>query len=214
MAWSDFAGWQFNDSTILPLAERAIRDGIQIFTGAYVITNGGRAERKELVVSEYLSQLWADAHTVVTTIEEERTWESGYNLLRQLPGFGGTGFMAKEVLQDYLLWMGYRNDALKREPVETYIKDFYTFTPIGPGARRGLARVFQDPAPARTSHQVLASHLGALRAAVTDKFQQEFGLRLSAHDIQFCLCEFDKYERVRLGEGRPRSRYYPRAEQP
>jgi hypothetical protein len=30
---------------------------------------------------------------------------------------------------------------------------------------------------------------------------------LHAQDLQNCLCEFDKYERVRLGEGRPRSNY-------
>ena len=30
---------------------------------------------------------------------------------------------------------------------------------------------------------------------------------LHAQDLQNCLCEFDKYERVRLGEGRPKSTY-------
>jgi len=31
--------------------------------------------------------------------------------------------------------------------------------------------------------------------------------KLCPTDIQFGLCEFDKYERVRLGQGTPRSRY-------
>lgn len=31
--------------------------------------------------------------------------------------------------------------------------------------------------------------------------------KLCAQDIQNCLCEFDKYERVRLGEGAPKQRY-------
>ena len=30
---------------------------------------------------------------------------------------------------------------------------------------------------------------------------------LHAQDVENCLCEFDKYERTRLGEGRPRSLY-------
>ena len=30
---------------------------------------------------------------------------------------------------------------------------------------------------------------------------------IHAQDLQNALCEFDKYERVRLGEGRPRSLY-------
>jgi hypothetical protein len=32
---------------------------------------------------------------------------------------------------------------------------------------------------------------------------------LELHDIQFQLCEYDKYERVRLGQGRPKARYEP-----
>lgn len=35
---------------------------------------------------------------------------------------------------------------------------------------------------------------------------------LDAQDLQNCLCEFDKYERVRMGQGRPRSRYPGRGE--
>ena len=30
---------------------------------------------------------------------------------------------------------------------------------------------------------------------------------LEMRDIEHCLCEFDKYERTRLGEGRPRAKY-------
>jgi hypothetical protein len=33
---------------------------------------------------------------------------------------------------------------------------------------------------------------------------------LHAQDIQNCLCEFDKYERVRLGEGTPKQLYKPK----
>jgi len=31
--------------------------------------------------------------------------------------------------------------------------------------------------------------------------------KIHMQDLQNCLCEFDKYERVRLGEGRPRNGY-------
>ena len=30
---------------------------------------------------------------------------------------------------------------------------------------------------------------------------------LEMRDIEHCLCEFDKYERVRLGQGKPRAKY-------
>ena len=31
--------------------------------------------------------------------------------------------------------------------------------------------------------------------------------KLEMREIEHCLCEFDKYERTRLGQGRPRSFY-------
>jgi hypothetical protein len=34
--------------------------------------------------------------------------------------------------------------------------------------------------------------------------------RLCAQDLQNCLCELDKYERVRLGEGKPKRRFVPK----
>jgi len=34
--------------------------------------------------------------------------------------------------------------------------------------------------------------------------------RLCAQDLQSCLCELDKFERVRLGEGKPKRRFVPR----
>jgi hypothetical protein len=34
--------------------------------------------------------------------------------------------------------------------------------------------------------------------------------QLCAQDLQNCLCEFDKYERVRLGQGKPKRRFVPK----
>jgi hypothetical protein len=34
---------------------------------------------------------------------------------------------------------------------------------------------------------------------------------LNLHDIQFSLCEFDKYQRAALGEGQPKALYKSRA---
>lgn len=215
MGWADAVGWM-NGHDIKWMHTRfhdlTHHAGENAFTGAYVITNGGRSEPKQEVVFSYLAQLWVDAPTVVAEIEATRKWEAGYELLRRLPGFGGSGFMAKEVLQDYLIWLGYRNDEYDMDPVEEYITDFWSFTPIGPGARRGLNRLAGRALGAPVRFSKLLAEVTALRSVVSPRFREEFGVRLSAHDIQFCLCEFDKYERLRLGEGQPKSRYYPRQE--
>lgn len=213
-AWADEVGWMTgHDEPWLRFSfNTLINSGGHAFTGAYVITNGGRAEPKEKVVFEYLGQLWVDTPTIVSAIESTKSWEAGFKLLTQLPGFGGSGFMAKEVLQDYLIWLGYRNDTLHRDPVESYITDYWSFTPLGPGGRRGLNRLMGRPLAAPVRLSQMQAEVTALRSHVSPRFAQEFGVRLSAHDIQFCLCEFDKYERVRLGEGAPRSRYTPHQE--
>ena len=50
-------------------------------------------------------------------------------------------------------------------------------------------------------------HLQRLHQQITPLVKKAKMPALHAQDLQNCLCEFDKYERTRLGEGRPRSRY-------
>ena len=63
---------------------------------------------------------------------------------------------------------------------------------------------------ARDAGRTLAASL-PLPAALAEIIAFPDAPLLTAHDVQFCLCEFDKYERVRLGEGRPRALYKPPA---
>ena len=50
--------------------------------------------------------------------------------LRKVTGFGGSGFMAKEVLLDAIKWPSLANMVVDGD-----------WTPPGPGARRGLNRL-------------------------------------------------------------------------
>lgn len=193
------AGWQdtFRPDHLKALAGEWIAAKRPVFTGAYVVTNQGiRAPKQQVVVDVFLAGLWHRAHAL---------WEFAYNTgewrvlvyeMAKIPGFGGTGFMAKEVALDTMFTTFWQAPP----------RDLNTWCPAGPGARRGLNRV----------------HGRRVRAAVSpgqalEEMLQLFGERghhwpddwvqLELHDIQFQLCEFDKYERVRLGEGRPRNLY-------
>jgi hypothetical protein len=206
VAASDALGWLGAHSTarIKRAEEECERAGKTFWTGAYMIRGGDAGVRKYKVVGdEYLAPLWDRAEDIVSTIEATNTWEAGFNVMQEVHGFGGAGFMAKEVLQDYLLW--------RRHPV----KDAETWTPTGPGARRGLNRLRKAPLTKgiRTDEGVVL--IRALLEKIQPRWLETFpgGGRLTAHDIQFCLCELDKYERVRLGEGRPRSKYQPPKEE-
>lgn len=178
------------------VAKTRLAAGQRVFTGAYVITNGGLSDPKENVVTHYLDGLWFGADLIVKHMHSAGSWEAGFRELTQLDGFGGMGFMAKEVLQDYLLCRPGK-----------WCEDRDTWSPMGPGARRGMNRLLEREVDYRKSESAFISELMWVRGAVNARLIGTGIKPLTAHDVQFCLCEFDKYERVRLGQGRPRSTY-------
>jgi hypothetical protein len=116
-------------------------------------------------------------------------------VLRKCLGWGT--FMAGQVVDDWA-WTPLLRDAT----------DHYTWAPQGPGSRRGLNRILHDSIGGTFTESEWGESLMALRAAVLEQLGSQYA-DLTLMDVQNCLCEFDKYERVRLGEGRPRSLYKP-----
>ncbi len=190
------AGWQ--ERYDLGALRRAVEVCPRPYTGAYMVRADGGLPKVESN-GGYLAGLWDRAPAVVAAIQETRRWEAGYRVLYDVRGFGGTGFMAKEVLQDYLLWL----------PFE--VKDAATWTPVGPGARRGLNRLLGRSLGFDQREERFTAEVVSLLAEIQPRWHRAFPKagRLTAHDIQFCLCELDKYLRTASGEGRPRSRYMP-----
>jgi hypothetical protein len=195
--FADTAGWQAKYD--FDALARAVKECPRPYTGAYMVRADGNRPKVDAIAG-YLSGLWEQAPAIVAAIQKERRWEAGYRVLWEVRGFGGNGFMAKEVLQDYLLWL----------PFE--VKDAGTWTPVGPGARRGLNRL----AGRRTGdlglrEEMHVREIRELLEQIQPKWRRAFPKAdpLAAHDIQFCLCELDKYLRTKNGEGSPRSKYRP-----
>lgn len=196
------AGWQrtFRPGHLKNLAKVRLSEGKRVFTGAYRITTGGMPGPKHnTVVDRFLAGVWEASDDLVRIMRRTKSWEATIERLSKVRGFGGTGFMAKEVILDTMftsIW-----DELP--------EDYNTWCPAGPGARRGINRLREDRATdaGMTPQFALERMLEIFTQA--PKYWPEEWPALSLHDIQFQLCEFDKYERTRLGEGRPRSRYQP-----
>lgn len=212
--WRDFqhmdeAWWEH----VMETAAYRLEDGDRVFTGAYVITNQGiSAPKYEVVVDHFLKPLQRSASHICEVAKETRSWEEVAKQMRPLKGFGGSGFMTKEILLD-TTYTGFWGDA--REMGDhwgnmSFPKDWYDWTPIGPGARRGASRVSGNDSARPLSEHAAADvirQLCDLQDMFLD-FKNVIGpYKLAPHDIQFQLCEFDKYERVRLGQGKPRSKY-------
>lgn len=208
-AASTALGWvEHHDPKLIQAAERACDNrGETFWTGAYMIRGGAAGVPKWRAVSDYLVGVWDSRKALCELMERTRSWEKGYAVMHELYGFGGNGFMGKEVLQDYILW----RTVAKLPP----FLDADTFTPVGPGARRGLNRLRGKPLGTPMTESEGLQMITALRTAIQPLWRKAAPNEqpLTAHDIQFCLCELDKYERVRLGEGRPRSLYKPPKEE-
>lgn len=192
-------GWQkhwtdFEQNTVKSKAAYRLAHKERVFTGAYVITNQGiKAPKQDVVVDHFLTPFWAECPKLVKLAQDTSSWEAVAKEMMQLKGFGGTGFMTKEILQDAM-----------HTPVLSDCTDRNTWCPVGPGARRGINRLLglDKDAPLNA-----ATGLDIMRQLFDARHEYWDGVELELHDIQFQLCEFDKYERVRLGQGRPRSKY-------
>jgi hypothetical protein len=88
-------------------------------------------------------------------------------------------------------------------------RDWTTFAVSGPGSRRGLNRLLGRPVDASLSEISWRTAFDELREIIAPNLER-LGLGdLDAQSLQSCLCELDKMERERLGEGHPKNRYTP-----
>lgn len=205
--WAEAAGWQALHSFNKPhhrqelkvLARDRMKAKQRVFTGAYVVTNQGiKAGKEEVVIDHFLIPFAKAAQGLIDIADETQSWAAVAGEMRKLQGFGGTGFMTKEILQDALHTTAF--------PV---CLDRNTWCPVGPGARRGLNRVFNRDKDFKQPERRFLDEMLQLYWKATEHWPADY-VELELHDIQFQLCEFDKYERVLHNQGRPRSRYKQR----
>jgi len=115
-------------------------------------------------------------------------------------------FMAYEIATD-----------LRHSPFLGRASDTLTWANPGPGAMRGAARVLGDEASSLSRGNtgdvdLVQSIMGELLSASRDNTHWPSGWpRWELREVEHTLCEFDKYERARTGEGRPKQLYKGRA---
>jgi hypothetical protein len=165
--------------------------GLRNFNAAYIVsTNGRPGDKVDYLVKEVLQPLWAIRHNIAAALKGATLAEAHELLMRQ-NGLGS--FMAAQVLAD-----------LKYAHPERW-SDFDTFAASGPGSKRGLNRIFNRSVTQGLTEGRFREDLTKLRKSVNSALR---GWEpLTAQDIQNCLCEFDKYERARMGEGTPKQLY-------
>jgi len=192
-------GWQENHNPehLKRIARDRLDNKKKVFTGAYIITNQGKKEPKEnIVVDEFLFAIW-DYRQLLSDIASKGNIQRMHQNLGKLRGWGGGGFMAYELVSD-----------LRYTPVLENATDINTWANAGPGAKRGLNRVFGRPLKFSSRLHNWNREMMFLLKIVNDE-EESFVPMLEMREIEHSLCEFDKYQRVKNGEGKPRSIYQP-----
>jgi hypothetical protein len=134
--------------------------------------------------------------------------QQAHEWLRKFPYLGP--FHAYEIVTD-LRWTYLLGKAT----------DIHVWANPGPGCKRGLNRVMGRDKKAKVweNREALLNEMDIILEAsgdywldfahkMRDKFPRlKTPLEWEMRDVEHTLCEFDKYERARSGEGRPRGTY-------
>lgn len=122
----------------------------------------------------------------------EDTWK----WLRQFPYLGS--FHSYEIVCD-----------LRYTALLENAPDRMTWANPGPGARRGLNRIHGRELKLPIKREQAIDEMRALLEMAPEKFEKHFEdcVPWEMREVEHTLCEFDKMERTRLGEGTPRGRF-------
>lgn len=164
------------------------RTGHKVFNGAYMVRGIGTVDKTEMVVYKVCRPL-VESPPKLDTSSMERCVES------LLPYWGFSSFMAGQVVAD-LRWA-----------LSGSWKDKNSWAPIGPGSKRGMNRVMGRETNKPLKQEQFLEELQRLKERCTPKLLGSITSRMEMQDWQNCMCEYDKYSRALLGEGKPKQLY-------
>lgn len=163
-------------------------------TGAYII-NSPNGMNKLMGVLQMIQWVWDRRMEFVDQIIQEQTLEKAWEQFRKVNHIAD--FTSYEFVTD-LRWTSLLSNA----------KDIMTWANPGPGAMRGLNRLHgRELEKKQHKHLFVCEMRQLLDMSQNPDNWPVYWKPLEMRDIEHTLCEFDKYERARLGQGRPRGVY-------
>lgn len=189
---------EFEGAYFISCLEELKRSKIKMFSSAYVVyPTRLKGTKSENMTNHIIAPLVDIADEVRRAIEQDSI-ELTTNVLSEC--FGIKTFIAGQVTADLTYIMGQLINAI----------DLYTYAPQGPGSKRGLNRLHERYLKASFEKDQFIKELIEVRETIIDSNHQFSDLTL--HDVQNVMCEFDKYLRVKFGEGTPKQVYKPTLE--
>lgn len=164
-------------------------------TGAYILTGPAGLDKLD-------GMLWViENFCMGSEFNELRQLRNAslcdaHEIFKRVPYFGK--FHSYEIVTD-LRYTTYLGRAM----------DVNTWCNVGPGARRGLNRVMGRDYKDKTTStaQMLVEMRDLLKLSIHNELWPKVWMKWEMREVEHTLCEFDKYERVRLGQGKPRGVY-------
>lgn len=186
-------GFIDNPVQLAEYIRQCANEGKKIFTGAHM-TTGVPFEDKSDSYIRAAEQAFERREEVVEACKG-KLMEQAFNALLKFYMIGR--FVSYEMVCD-----------LRFTTLLDYATDRLTWANMGPGAQRGLMRL--GLTPCETQEDGLDGML-FLYNELTEHHLSDEVLHLEwpfeLREVEHSLCEFDKYQRVKTGAGRPRSRY-------
>ena len=174
------------------IAREEIKKQPKYVTGGYIIKTPDGMDKVDGVIW-CINRVWPQREQLANDIRSNNL-RGSWNTVMQFPYLGA--FMAYELITD-LRHTHFLNGA----------DDIYTWANAGPGAMRGLNRIHGRPLNFKSRKHNFTKEMHELLLCSPEYLVKDFLPRLEMRDIEHSLCEFDKYERVRNGEGAPRGKY-------
>lgn len=169
---------------VLKILDDRKKIGLKIFTSAYMI-GGGPIKgypKTRYIVMDVLNPLYRK-FPYGTTFHSGTTLQSVFEVLIQFNGWGK--FMAYEVVTD-----------LRHTRYLCNAPDIHTWANCGPGAKRGLNRLYERDLDAPATQAQLLEEL----LEISEWIKRERDLNIlptwEPRDSEHSFCEFDKYSRV------------------
>jgi len=163
--------------------------GHNLFNAAYTIHASKDFPNKSRMVIMQTCQQFVDAPIVPHDYD---TMERFVIDLQRYKSIGS--FMAGQIAAD-LRWS-----------TSCRWSDIGSWAPLGPGSSRGINRLLGLRTESKINQHVFNDHMDKVISLCACRLQS-ITSRLEAIDIQNCLCEFDKYCRALLGDGKPKQYY-------
>jgi hypothetical protein len=180
------------------LIDNMKKEGKQIFTGAYIIPSAGRTDPKHWMICEVLDKIHSERGEIAAAIQKANSMEAATYILQRYHSVGP--FIAYEIVCD-----------LRHTKVLAGASDTMSWANPGPGAKRGIHRLITGSHEwnkgRRPDYQEAMRALLQMAPRRLLKGVKSESWPFEMREIEHSLCEYDKYMRVKMKQGKPRSRY-------